>query len=370
MTGVREEGQSPQGFPSYIQYQCDRLLPVAKMLLVFSVVYLIGFGFIDVLKFPEMIQVTLVLRLMAALPLMYLIMLISQSKNIHHIPVYMLLLGLVSFSFFLFLNLTVPGKREIVVLVPMFYILVILAMAPLFKMHQLVMVFLGGTLVYYWAGFFYLQDNDYIRLVFPHMTAIVLFTLITVFKIKQSAEENYQLAKDLHWRSQHDQLTKVFNRHGIISWINTKQLFTPQSYEATSLAMLDLDHFKQINDEYGHDVGDDVIQNSAELLVETVGPQSAVARFGGEEFLLVLQEGSDAQNLACAKRILERFRRMSIVTDDNQIKPVTVSIGFVNHRSTQSFAQSLKRADDFMYQAKQNGRDQLVTDQSPVKRHD
>ncbi|WP_223786890.1 GGDEF domain-containing protein [Marinicella meishanensis] len=369
MTNARVEGRRSQQFPSYLKYQCDRLLPVAKMLLVFSVIYLLGFGLIDVLKYPEQFQPIVGLRLMAAVPLMYLISLMNRPQLLPQIPMFMLILGLVSFGFFLFLNLTIPGKRNIVVLVPVFYILVILAMAPLFKIQQLILAFLGGTLVYYWAGFFYIQDNDYVRQVFPHMTAIVIFTLITVAKIKQSAEENYQLAKDLHWRSQHDELTKVLNRHGIFDWIESNKLFTGQSYEPISLAMLDLDHFKQINDEYGHDVGDEVIQNSAELLTETVGPNSAVARFGGEEFLLVLQEGSDAQNLACTERILQRFRHLSIVTDQDQFKPITVSIGFVNHRSTQTFAQSLKRADDFLYQAKQQGRDQLVTDPGNLTQH-
>ncbi len=360
MDRVRDEGGFSQGFPSYIEYQCDRLLPVAKMLLGFSVVYLLGFGLIDYFKYPDHTQLIIFFRLMAALPLMLLLRLLSQPKLYPKVPKLFLILGLLSFSFFLALNLSIPGKKYIVVLVPVFYILAVIAMAPLFKTKDLMITFVLGFLVYYWTGFFYIQDNEYIKLVFPHMTAIVLFTLITVVKIKQSAEENYQLAHNLHWHSQYDELTTVLNRRGVFAWIENEKLFSGKSFEPISVVMLDLDHFKQINDEYGHDVGDEVIQQSAQLIKEELGENSAVSRFGGEEFLLILQEGSESQNLLCAQSILEKFRHLAIIEDNAHKKQITVSIGFVNHRQPNTFAQSLKMADDYMYHAKNNGRDQLV----------
>ncbi len=369
MDGVSDEGHQPQGYPSFIEYQCDRLLPVAKMLLGFSVIYLIGFAILDYFKYPDQIHTIVIFRLLAALPLLLLISFLNKPKYHLKIPKLFLTLGLLSFSCFLALNLAIPGKKYIVVLVPVFYILAVIAMAPLFKTSELLLTFVLGFLVYYWAGFFYIKDNEYIKLVFPHMTAIVLFTLITVIKIKQSAEENYQLAKDLHWRSEHDELTKVFNRRGVFAWITDQNLFNGQSFEPISLAMLDLDHFKSINDEYGHDVGDQVIQQSAQLIKDELGPNSVVARFGGEEFLLVLQEGSEAQNLLCTRTILEKIRDLAIIEDSNKTRNVTVSIGFVNHRITHTFEQTLKVADDFLYHAKETGRNKMITGHEKVASH-
>ncbi|MCX7553196.1 GGDEF domain-containing protein [Marinicella sp. S1101] len=348
------------GFPDYLSYQCERLIPVAKMLLSFSVAYLLCFAFLDYFKHPEYIRPVVLLRALAALPLLLLLSLMSRAKNHHKLPKYFLPLGLLSFGFFLVLNLLIPEKKYIVIIVPVFYLLVIIAMAPLLKTTDLVVTFLLGVACYYGAAVFYIPDFEYIKQVFPHMTAIVLFTLITVIKIKQYAEENYQLAKNLHWQSEHDELTGVYNRAGIFNWIKNQQLFTGKSFEPISLVMLDFDHFKNINDKYGHAVGDEVIKQGAQLLGDAMGSQSVVARFGGEEFLLILQEGSEANNLELAHGLLQQFRQLNIAPE---IK-VSVSMGFVNHRMRFSFEQSLKAADDCMYQAKSLGRDQLVTSQA------
>ena len=360
MKSVRDEGAFSEGFPSYTVYQCERLIPVAKILLGLSVAYLVGFLLIDYFKYPQQIHVIAGFRLLAAAPLVVLLWLFKKPSFYPYLPAYILALGLLSFSFFLALNLSIPEKKHVVVLVPVFYMLVIIALAPLFKWTYLVVTFAVGFLVYYWAGFFYIKDNQYISLVFPHMTAIVLFSLITVLKIRQSAKEYYGLAQQMHWRTLHDELTAVYNRRGIFDWVRQRNIFAGKTFEAVSLAMLDLDHFKQINDTLGHDVGDAVIKQSAQLIQQNLGENSAVARFGGEEFLLVLQEGSDTANLQQVKHILELFRRHNFGQDLDQQLKATVSIGFVNHRGTRTFEQSLKLADDRMYQAKKSGRDRLV----------
>ncbi len=356
MTGHKNQDNKQQNFPSYIAYQCERLMPAARILMIFSVVYLISFGLLDFIKFPDQIRTVVLLRFAASLPLLLLLSFMGDPKKHTLIPKYFLPLGLISFVCYLSLNLIIPEKKQIVSIVPVFYILVVIAMAPLLKNLMLIMTFVLGAIIYYSAGVFFIQDEAYINLVFPYMSAIVLFTLVTVVKIRQSAEDNYQLAKNLHWQSEHDELTKVFNRNGVFSWVKSQGLFVGKSFEPVSLVMLDIDHFKKINDNYGHAVGDEVIKNSAELLVKAMGSNSVVARFGGEEFLLILQEGSESQNLKVAIGILEKFRKTHI-SDDLKI---TVSMGFVNHRTRFSFEQSLKTADDFMYKAKSLGRNQLV----------
>lgn len=361
MQAAQKHNSHSKGFPTYLEYQCERLIPVAKILLGLSIAYLVGFVFIDFFQYREQIQTIMSLRFLAALPLMLLLTLLNKPDINHdRVPFYFLSLGLVSFAFYLAMNLSVPDKKDIVVLVPLLYILAVMAMAPLFNTFLLLLCFILGALVYYLAGYFFIDDKVLIDSVFSQMMAIILFTLIAVFKIKQSAEENYELAKSLHWRSHHDTLTQVFNRRGVFAWIDDHKLFKGQSFEALSLAMVDLDHFKQVNDKHGHAVGDDVIIESTQLIRDLLGENSTIARFGGEEFLVVLLEGSDAKNLSCAKKILQAFRHHPFKDKQNQPVKVTVSIGYVNHRQPNSFEDTLKMSDKFLYQAKHKGRDQLI----------
>jgi len=354
-----ELNSSTQAFPDYLAYQCERLVPVAKIILSLSLLYLIGFLIIDYFRYPELFKHILLFRALSAIPLLILLRMLYRGYHHQRLPWWFLTLGMLSFTFFLALNLLVPEKKDIVVLVPVFYILAVMAMAPLFNTGMLLLFFVIGFLIYYLCGHFFIADQQLVGRVFPHMTAIILFTVISVIKIKQSAEEHYQLAKSLHWQSHHDALTGVLNRSGMFAWLEQRQLFTGKSFEPVSLAMLDLDHFKSINDRYGHDVGDEVISTSARLIQSQLGPASRLARFGGEEFLLVLLEGSEHENLSCARQILQQFRSLVISTEGHADFGVTISIGFVNHRQPNTFADSLKEADDLLYQAKEQGRDQL-----------
>lgn len=281
------------------------------------------------------------------------------SQTISDCPGGFLNLGMVSFAFFLALNLSVPEKKDIVVLEPVFYILAVIAMAPLFNTGMLLLFFAVGFLIYYWFGHFYVADQQWVGRVFPHMTAIIVFTVISVIKIKKSAEEHYQLTKSLNWHSHHDALTGVLNRSGMFAWLKQKQSFTGQSFEPVSLAMLDLDHFKSINDRYGHDVGDEVIRTSTKVIQNQLGTASSLARFGEEEFLLVLREGSEHENHSCARDILQQFRGLKVSADGHADFGMTTSIGFINHRQTNTFADTLREADDLLHLAKKQSRDPL-----------
>jgi diguanylate cyclase (GGDEF)-like protein len=87
-----------------------------------------------------------------------------------------------------------------------------------------------------------------------------------------------------------------------------------------------------------------------------------LARFGGEEFLVVLREGSDAKNLSCAEQILTAFRQHQFDLKTDAPLIVTVSIGLINYRQPNTFEGSLKIADKLLYHAKNNGRNQLVNE--------
>lgn len=161
-----------------------------------------------------------------------------------------------------------------------------------------------------------------------------------------------------------DALTNTFNRHGIDLILNSLDL----RQSALSLVLVDLDHFKAINDQRGHDAGDRVLHQLADVLMSNTRSSSKVGRWGGEEFLLICPDttAEEAQGLA------ERLRRLvaSAVFEPEQPLNVTASFGVACVHPGEGFAQALKRADMALYAAKAQGRNCVVsgeaTDESPA----
>lgn len=128
--------------------------------------------------------------------------------------------------------------------------------------------------------------------------------------------------------------------------------------------MIDIDHFKRVNDTYGHFVGDAVIKSTAEVLQGAVRAEDIVCRFGGEEFVLFLPDLKAHEAEAMASRILQAVRT-NMVTFGSGLVAVTVSIGAAVKRPTEALEISLQRADDCLYRAKRSGRDRAEFYWSP-----
>ncbi|MEP7216326.1 MAG: GGDEF domain-containing protein [Anaerolineaceae bacterium] len=124
------------------------------------------------------------------------------------------------------------------------------------------------------------------------------------------------------------------------------------------LAYADLDHFKLLNDEYGHDTGDKALQLFARVLRESVRPSDIPARYGGEEFVVVLPQCSTAD----ATAILERVRSQLAASVEITGPAFTVSVGLANSVSHTSFSETIQAADAALLIAKANGRDRIVTE--------
>jgi len=150
-----------------------------------------------------------------------------------------------------------------------------------------------------------------------------------------------------------DPLTGLLNRRGLDT------LLGDESLEVLSIAMADIDHFKRVNDEHGHAVGDVVLQVVAERLAAAVRQTDAVARVGGEEFLLVLPGAS----LEVARRVCERARRSirdTPIEVGGTSLPITLSFGVARRAEAESREDVTRRADEALYEAKQSGRDRVV----------
>ena len=171
------------------------------------------------------------------------------------------------------------------------------------------------------------------------------------------ALENIQMIMNYANR---DYLTGLYNRRYFFQAMSEYLEDAKESGEKFAVAMIDIDHFKKINDTYGHDVGDQVIVTLADILRSSTSPRDIVARFGGEEFCIVLKN----INRYSAQDIIERIRSevesySFCVDKDNYIK-FTISIGALIHNDEDTLEESISEADMMLYKAKNGGRNQVV----------
>lgn len=160
----------------------------------------------------------------------------------------------------------------------------------------------------------------------------------------------------LEQRSTHDPLTGVLNRRGFALFYEHQRLQMRRAGKRMTLMAIDLDLFKSVNDRYGHMVGDKVLVHVARAIRQAMRETDDVARFGGEEFIVLLPDADEHQAVMAAERIRDTLRRFA----DMQLPMVTVSIGIGCHLSEEeSLDALLARTDAALYRAKQNGRDRV-----------
>jgi diguanylate cyclase (GGDEF)-like protein len=154
-----------------------------------------------------------------------------------------------------------------------------------------------------------------------------------------------------------DVLTNIPNRRQVINDLQREVLHADRYKTPLSISMLDIDHFKQINDTYGHLVGDDALRALSKILQEHVRTPDIVGRYGGEEFLILLPNSSAQAASEQAMRLCKHIREHILELKGN-IVPMTVSIGIAEYQiGSESWDKLLSRADSALYQAKNNGRD-------------
>ena len=196
--------------------------------------------------------------------------------------------------------------------------------------------------------------------------AVILSGSLLLFKMLHSRERKIQVLlsenkklltenQKLNNLSMTDALTGLMNRRAmgpiIINEINrTNRYKTP-----VSLLILDLDHFKRINDNYGHDLGDKVLQSLAEGVISICRKTDHCARWGGEEFIVLASETTGLNALVLAEKIRCMVEKMNLLEQDI----LTVSIGVSTYHRGESFEEWFNRSDEALYQAKDTGRNRI-----------
>lgn len=169
----------------------------------------------------------------------------------------------------------------------------------------------------------------------------------------------YAVVRDLSevYSAERDYLTHIFNRRGFDRRLKDGVATARRYQRPLSMLFLDIDHFKPVNDQCGHSVGDEVLREVARLLRRLARQSDVVCRWGGEEFAVLAPE----TKLDEAMELAERLRRTIVEEVESPLGPVTVSIGVVERQPSENRKQFVRRVDEALYLAKAKGRDRVET---------
>ncbi len=204
-----------------------------------------------------------------------------------------------------------------------------------------------------------LMDRELIILLGTFFTLFIeaLFIVFPIMKIATKHEDRLQLlvkqrTKELEELSITDQLTGLYNRREIDRRLNSELENAARYQRSFSLIMVDIDFFKNVNDTYGHQVGDDVLQHVALLLSTNIRKTDTLGRWGGEEFIIINTE-HDSQKVL---KFIEKLRGIIESYDFNKVGQVTCSFGIAHYTKGDTAVSILQRADRALYLAKDSGR--------------
>ena len=175
--------------------------------------------------------------------------------------------------------------------------------------------------------------------------------------------ENLELYQVLESQARHDGLTGLHNRHDLREELDRDVGRASRENSALSLIFIDLDHFKTLNDSFGHAIGDRVLTRFAVLLEDSFRESDYLCRYGGDEFVVILPATGGTEALAKSQRLVERVR--TEFRDDDWA--LTLSVGVAEWNRQETGRELLRRADEAMYRAKRDGRDRTCLIPSEVE---
>jgi diguanylate cyclase (GGDEF)-like protein/PAS domain S-box-containing protein len=185
---------------------------------------------------------------------------------------------------------------------------------------------------------------------------------VTVTEGIKISLSNLKLREIMHIQANHDPLTGLFNRRYLDDTLPRELNRSRRNNEPTCIAMLDIDHFKNFNDTFGHEAGDLILRELGHLLRSQIRKSDIACRYGGEEFVLVLIDSPQEDSRERLKMICDKVRELQINFQEKLLGTMTMSVGFVEAiEYVMTTDELLSAADYALYAAKQAGRDGVVS---------
>ena len=153
-----------------------------------------------------------------------------------------------------------------------------------------------------------------------------------------------------------DELTGLLNRRAFLAALDTEITRSRRSGSPLALALIDLDHFKSVNDRFGHAGGDEVLRRFADTAREAMRTTDVIGRLGGEEFAVLMPDTDQVQSGIAGERLRDAVARRRVVLSTGGLAPVTISVGVAHYRAGEERDRLIIRADEALYEAKDSGR--------------
>lgn len=194
------------------------------------------------------------------------------------------------------------------------------------------------------------------------MVAVLGFEMVTCYILDQSRRRSklglLKLAQEFEYAAKHDALTGLANRREGLAQLDAEYQRFLRNGRTFSVLLLDIDLFKSVNDNYGHHVGDELIIQVARTLREQCRKVDTPARWGGEEYLVLLPETATEDAMQTANRIREAFAGRTVDTEQGPVRG-TLSVGVASIQGAESIDRLLQRCDEALYLAKSRGRNRV-----------
>ena len=193
---------------------------------------------------------------------------------------------------------------------------------------------------------------------------LAVFSVILLGVLLYSSDNSYRLIQTNYYQAQHDSLTGLYNRRYFVDYLDHMIKRLEASKKFTYLLLIDLDHFKTINDTLGHDIGDKVLQEVANRISSACDERYVVARLGGDEFIILSGEYGEDENCQTlaynfSKKLLKRLKEPYIIDQHHLYLSASIGINGIGNVSVNS-RNFIKEADIAMYEAKAQGRDGII----------
>ncbi len=227
-------------------------------------------------------------------------------------------------------------------------------------------VFMASALAFIFKFYGWVPNNTFTMhiVIFGSAAEAILLSFALGYRIRVMQEEEALLRereRSLEAISVTDELTGLFNRRFLNASLVKKIAAARRSGTNLSLLMLDVDHFKDFNDTYGHPEGDKVLAALGRLLMQTLREEDIACRYGGEEFVVILHNADQNAALEAAARIRTRFAEWSFMPRAGKDAHLTISIGAAVLNPGESGEHLIFRADQALYQAKHTGRNRVCS---------
>lgn len=249
------------------------------------------------------------------------------------------------------------------------FVLILLNLIFIYMSHKVqfvvtIMLCVVRLVIYYYCKSYPapIVMNDFAAQVLQIITTMYVFLLLFICGVmlcRDSQKMERKLTEyniELEQIANTDTLTKLWNRHYLMRYIANK---IKDPYEFMSIAIGDIDFFKKINDNYGHECGDEVLRSLAKVFVENMEGNGVVARWGGEEFIFVFENANGDEAKQKLAELQNAVKKTVIPYNDLEVK-VTMTFGLVEFDHDLNLDENINIADQRLYQGKKEGRDRII----------